>query len=57
MMWGVPGVAAFQELKSQYCRGVKLRCRVLVEEMLKMSALKRGIMAKGHRKKQKEVTE
>jgi hypothetical protein len=57
MMWGVPGVAAFQELKSQYCRGVKLRCRVLVEEMLKMSALKREIMAKGHRKKQKEVIE
>ena len=53
---GVQGVAAFQELKSQYCKGVKLRCRVLVEEMLEMSGLKIKIMAKRHPKKQKEVT-
>jgi hypothetical protein len=56
-MWGVPGIAAFQKLKSPYCKGVKLRCRVLVEEMREMSGLKIEIMAKGHPKKQKEVTE
>jgi hypothetical protein len=38
-------------------QGVKLRCRVLVEEMLEMSGLKIEIMAKGYPKKQKEVTE